>query len=185
MKHLIVIFLATILFFSCTENDQITSPDLTNDSVELGKTIVITDKEDGATADFIVNGSMGGKFKFFYKWKTGENKGKQVIAELLFPKRAFNGTITLIADFNPEDLSITFCDPGVTILKPAELSIKFKGIDGPAWNTQTFSFNYLNDLNHMVQYSRIELDVKGGIVLVEKAQLMIPLGCSSRYGFLR
>lgn len=184
MRHIITVVLTIIILAACQENNTLTSPNEI-DNTKLTKTVVASDKQDACTADFVVDGIEGGKFKMFYKWKTGENKGKSVKVELLFPNNSFSGEIVLSADFNPTDLSIAFTDPGVTILKPALLTVEFKGIDGNSWNSQTFDFNYINDSGQTVEYSRIDLDVTGGIALVEKAQLWIPLGKPSRYGFLR
>ncbi|MCX6168344.1 MAG: hypothetical protein NTX65_03325 [Ignavibacteriales bacterium] len=200
MKKLIASFAISIIFFACTENNNIVDP-LDQHSGSSSQTIQQLPKNvtwlsmPSTKGDiFIGNEQAEGQQKIDLK-KGGtvtaswhKRGGKEINAELIVPVGAKKDLNSL--DFymlvDNDNLSIKF-EPHPTFFDiPLTLNLEFKGIDLTGIDPKEICFAYLDDpaTGFVITNDQITIDVKD----VKKATISISniqIPHFSEYGFVR
>ena len=182
----------SILFFGCTENNNLVQPDL-EECYTSSPLFKVKDQQVRDTYDeflkvkysktYTIDGEAGGKIKLEYMWNDGPSAGTKVECELQFEKNSFDGMFTFDLVINAEERFIDIYPSPFALKIPASLTLKFKGIDVSSYDPSTTTFIYISPTGVEIPtiYKSILINKEEGSLYVKSA--LLPH--FSRFGFVR
>jgi len=129
-----------------------------------------------------IDGKKGGKIKLNETYIAGDGHIVKIRAKLKFKKNSFQGKVTITLTVDDEAAAISFIPEGIVFNKPAELDLKFEGIDLLNLISGTYDFVYIDKHGNfeIIAYNALHVDETLGKIWVTKAKLHH----FSRYGFV-
>jgi len=185
IKFLILLFMLTILA-GCNSENNIINPE---PEKGMQKTwIQLPKPANGLSTEMVfsksqnINGNSGGEIIIDKNYYGGPHGEVKIIAKLKFPKGAFSGTRNITMTIDEVEGTVTY-SPAMNFNKPAELYLKFEGMDIYGINPSQIDFVYFgkDGLFYTVNYKEIQVDIPSGILELKDG--LIPH--FSRYGWGR
>lgn len=186
-KLLTLTIFSFLLLFGCNEESDVSSPiQESNPPYQLIKlppkaglnvetTFSITETIDGAD---------GGDLKIKESYIAANGEKVKINAKLKIKKNSFNGIVDITMTVDDEFAAVSFT-PAMVFSIPAELNLKFEGIDLAKLNpiTGDYEFVYISDSwdIEQVTYNVMHVDESKGKIWVNKADI----NHFSRYGWIR
>lgn len=191
-KYFLLFSTLLIVFWGCNKQDGILEP---SQSSKLAETVKMDDsqnlqlislpvnlkKSSGILASLLkverINGNRGGEIEIEY---SENNFG--IKAHLKIPTGAFIGTKNLSMELSNTSTEVTF-GPSMVFTNALSLDLEYSGLNLKGINPNSVRFVYLSPSGQyeFVQYEKLEVNTKDGILKVEGA--VIPH--FSRFGFCR
>jgi len=184
-KLLITAFLASFVFWGCSENSNLVNPDVQQSERSWVK---IVNPTDGATkysnsiqgddlfVSKLINGDKGGVVKI--KLREDDTKVK---GWLRFPKGSFDGEEDITVTLDAYNASLVFGPNYLSLDPPAILTIKFNGLVIEKGENIEFSFVDEYGNPSVVDYDKIIVNYKKKWAMVINAKIKH----FSRYGFTK
>jgi len=176
-KTILLLTLSVFVFWACSENTNITSP-------EKSKTEqLLKFKSDSNSSLFktaiiqSINGETGGAIEINIESPDGEFA---VVGEIVFPENSFVGTKEISISVAGNLAALDF-EPSLVFQTPVSLNLLLRGVD--VSDNDNASFQYIENNGNLssIEYSSVSSSSTEGEVVVEEAQL----NHFSRYGFTR
>lgn len=203
MKKVLLTIMATLfIIVGCQDNSLLLEP--TNDNMDasvLNKGRVILDRslDDDVdlrllddfsdetnykvkyTENFTVDGKKGGRLSIKHSWKDASGSPVSLTAELIIPRKAFEGVENFDMIFDLENYSMELYPSPFEFDIPVEFSMYFYGLDLSAFAGAELDFNYLDGEQEDLEYYYKDVDFTNGNLVVWGAKLHH----FSRYGWVR
>ncbi len=191
-KYFLLIFTFLLVLWGCNKQDGILEPSQNSkftetvkmdnsQNLQLISLPVNLKKSHGSLASLLtverISGNSGGEIEAEYSEKNFEIK-----AHLKIPAGAFSGTKNLSMELSNISTEITF-GPSMVFTNALSLDLEYSGLNLKGINPNSVRFVYLSPSGQyeFVQYDKLEVNTKDGILKVEGA--VIPH--FSRFGFCR
>jgi len=186
-KLLILIIFSFLLPFGCNENSDVSSP--IQEGNRPYQLIKLPPKaglsvETTFSVTETIDGEDGGELKIKESYVATNGETVKIDAKLKIKKNSFNGIVDITMTVDDEFAAVSFTPPMVFSI-PAELKLKFEGIDLESLNliTGEYEFVYISDAWDIeyVTYNNMHVDESKGKIWVNKADI----NHFSRYGWIR
>ena len=130
-----------------------------------------------------IDGDKGGDIKLKEEYETADGRTVEIDVKLKFKKNSFDGEVDITLTVDDEFAAISF-SPAMVFDKPAELDMKFEGLDLEALNVESgdYDFVFIADDGsiEVVGYNALHVKENKGKIWITKADL----NHFSRYGFV-
>lgn len=177
-KVLLILLIAGFGFWGCSENTSLTEPTKIETQsaflkLKAGKVSLLKQSEVTKTID----GERGGIVRI--NLEDEEDFGAK--GWLFFSKGSFEGSQDITIKTDTEFAALDFYPEGISLEKPARLTVIFKGIEFD--DDEPIDFQYIDENDNLasVDYSRLIVYRELGWVIVVDAKLYH----FSRYGFTK
>ena len=186
-KLLTLTIFSFLLLFGCNEESNVSSPiQESNGPYQL---IKLPPKaglnvETTFSVTETIDGEDGGELKIKESYVATNGETVKIDAKLKIKKNSFTGIVDITMTVDDEFAAVSFTPPMVFSI-PAELDLKFEGIDLAKLNSITgdYEFVYISDAwdIEQVDYNNMNVDESKGKIWVKKADI----NHFSRYGWIR
>ncbi|MGB5287488.1 MAG: hypothetical protein WBN42_03295 [Ignavibacteriaceae bacterium] len=186
-KLLTLIIFSFLLLFGCNEESDVSSPiQLDNHSYQL---IKLPPKaglsvESTFSKTVTIDGEQGGEIKIKEDYVAVNGQTVKIDAILKVKKNSFTGIVDITMAVDDDFAAVSFT-PAMVFSIPAELNLKFEGIDLTKLNAITgeYEFVYISDawVIEPVTYNVMNVDESKSKIWVKKADI----NHFSRYGWIR
>jgi len=186
MKYLQSLLLVFLLFFlGC---DLVTDINTPPENI-LNKQMIKLPPRSGLSVENTfsvtktIEGNKGGEIKLDEEYIALNGETVKIDAKLKIKKHAFEGTVDITLTVDDEYAAVSFT-PAMVFDIPADLDLKFEGIDLAPLNLATgdYDFVFIDDYGNIevVEYNALHVDESKSKIWVSKAKL----NHFSRYGFV-
>jgi hypothetical protein len=131
-----------------------------------------------------IDGADGGDLKIKESYVATNGETVKIDAKLKIKKNSFNGIVDITMTIDDQYAAVSFT-PQMVFSDPAELNLKFEGIDLDSLNVVTgdYDFVYIDDYGNieLVAYNAIHVNESKTKIWVNKADI----NHFSRYGWIR
>jgi len=186
-KYLTIIIFSFLLLFGCNEESNVSSPiHEANRSYQLIKLPPRAGLSVETTFSITetIDGEDGGELKIKEHYVATNGETVKIDAKLKIKKNSFEGIVDITMTVDDEYAAVSFT-PEMVFSEPAELDLKFEGIDLQKLNiiTGEYEFVYISDSWDIeyVTYNNMHVDESKGKIWVNKADI----NHFSRYGWIR
>lgn len=185
MKNILITFIIFIPYFiGCT--DTPISP-FEQDSVSYQ--LIKLPPKAGLSADSLftvteeIDGKKGGEIKLMVEYETVDGDTIKIDVKIKFKKDSFEGKVDITLTTDDELAAVSFA-PGMVFDKPAELDLKFEGLDLKSLNLSKGNCDFVfiadDGSTEPVSYNALHVNENKGKIWITKAEL----NHFSRYGFV-
>jgi hypothetical protein len=186
MKYLISSLLVFLLSFTACDLVTESNPPVEN---VLNKQLIKLPPRSGLWVENTfsvtetIDGDKGGEIRLHEQYVDINGETVKIDAKLKIKKHAFQGVVDITLTADDEYAAISFT-PAMVFDKPAELDLKFEGIDLGELNLTEgdYDFVFVGDDGRIevVEYNALHVDESKSKIWVTKADL----NHFSRYGFV-
>ncbi len=188
MKKLLTLsLLSFLLFFGCTKDSEVTSPEVgllhqPVNWITLPTPINMPVNSEIFTNSELIDGDQGGEVKLVTEYSGGPHGIVKIDSKLEIKQNSFTGTVEISTTCLPEIGLVEF-RPSMEFNKDLEYTLVYEGIDLTGVNPETVKFCYIARDGSIVETENlgIDVDIEAGKIKVDKA--FIPH--FSRYGWVR
>jgi len=181
---LTTLLLSTFFFLGCTDT-PISPIEQDSHSVQLIKLPLKDDLPAGSVVSVTkeIDGKKGGEIVLNEEYETEDGDTVKIDVKIKFKKTSFEGKVDITLTTDDEHAAISF-SPGMVFDKPAELDMKFEGLNLESLNIGrgNCDFVFIADdaSTEAVSYNALHVNEKKGKIWVTKANI----NHFSRYGFV-
>lgn len=186
-KYLALIIFSFLLLSGCNEESDVSSPiheaNSTYQLIKLPPKAGLSVESTFSITETI-DGEDGGELKINESYVATTGGTVKIDAKLKIEKNSFNGIVDITMTVDDEFAAVSFSPPMVFSI-PAELKLKFEGIDLAKLHSITgnYEFVYISDSwdIEQVTYNNMQVDESKGKIWVNEADI----NHFSRYGWVR